>query len=83
MLPVVAVIYFVSPIDLLTGIPIDDLAIALLALLLVIKFTPAPVLANLLVQAAESSAAKRDEKSGAKDRARLPFISWLRIGPLK
>ena len=52
VLPVVAIVYVVSPIDLLPGIVLDDLALALLVLVLIIRFTPRQVLAELLEQAA-------------------------------
>ena len=52
VLPVVAIIYVVSPIDLLPGIVLDDLALALLVLMLIIRLTPRQVLAELLEQAA-------------------------------
>ena len=54
LLPVGVAIYIVSPIDLLPGIPLDDLAVALLALVLIIRFTPPAALNSLLLRAAEA-----------------------------
>lgn len=52
LLPVAVAFYIVWPIDLLPGIPLDDLAVALLALVLIIRFTPPSALNNLLLRAA-------------------------------
>ena len=52
LLPLFVLVYFVSPIDLLPGIPLDDIALALLALVLIVRLTPRAVLADLLHQAA-------------------------------
>ncbi len=56
VLPLLVVVYLISPLDILPGIPLDDLALALLALVLVVKFTPRGVLEDLLVQAAAADA---------------------------
>ena len=57
LLPVLVAIYFISPIDMLPGIPLDDIAVALLALVLIIKFTPRHVLDDLLQRAAAEDVA--------------------------
>ena len=44
--------YLASPLDLLPGIPLDDIAFALLALALMVKLTPKDVLEDLLRRAA-------------------------------
>ena len=59
VLPLVVAVYLASPIDLLPGIPLDDVAVALLALVLIVRFTPRPVLEDLLRQAEAA-----DAKSG-------------------
>ena len=56
LLPFLVAVYVISPIDLIPGIPLDDIAVALLALALIIKFTPRPVFQDLLRQAQESDA---------------------------
>ena len=45
-------VYLVWPIDLLPGIPLDDIAFALLALVLIVRLTPSHVLEDLLHEAA-------------------------------
>ncbi len=52
LLLLAAVVYFVSPIDFLPGIIVDDIAFALAALIIVIKFMPGDVLQSLLEEAA-------------------------------
>ena len=52
LLPLFVAVYFVSPIDLLPGIPLDDIALALLALVLIVRLTPRGVLVDLLNRAA-------------------------------
>lgn len=52
LLPLFAAAYLASPIDLLPGIPFDDIAFALLALALMVRLTPKHVLEDLLRQAA-------------------------------
>ena len=56
LLPFLVAVYVISPIDLIPGIPLDDIAVALLALALIIKMTPRPVIQDLLRQAQESDA---------------------------
>ncbi len=51
LLPLAAVVYVASPIDLLPGLIFDDVAVALLTLVLIVKFTPRHVLEELLRQA--------------------------------
>jgi uncharacterized membrane protein YkvA (DUF1232 family) len=57
VLPLLVAVYLISPIDLLPGIPLDDIAVALLALVLIIKLTPRPVVEDLLQQAAAKDVA--------------------------
>jgi uncharacterized membrane protein YkvA (DUF1232 family) len=52
VVPLLIAVYIVSPIDLLPGIPLDDIALALLALVLIVRLTPRHVLEDLLHQAA-------------------------------
>ncbi len=52
LLPLFAAAYLASPLDLLPGIPLDDIAFALLALALMVKLTPKDVLEDLLRLAA-------------------------------
>ena len=52
LLPLLVAVYLASLIDLLPGIPLDDIALALLALVLMVKLTPKHVLEDLLRQAA-------------------------------
>ena len=52
LLPLFVAAYLASPIDLLPGIPLDDIALALLALALMVRLTPKYVLEDLLNQAA-------------------------------
>ena len=52
LLLLAALVYFASPIDLLPGIMVDDVAFALVALIIVIKFLPREVLQKLLEEAA-------------------------------
>ncbi len=54
-LPVLVVLYIVSPIDLLPGVPLDDVAFALLALVLIIRFTPREVIAEIIQEAGSST----------------------------
>jgi uncharacterized membrane protein YkvA (DUF1232 family) len=41
LLPVAALVYWVSPIDLLPGLPIDDIAVLILALRMFVMMAPA------------------------------------------
>ena len=59
LLPLAVVVYFISPIDLLPLSPLDDLALALVALALIIRFTPRHVLKDLLERAAAADAIDR------------------------
>jgi uncharacterized membrane protein YkvA (DUF1232 family) len=56
LLPLVVAVYLASPIDLLPGIILDDVALALLALVLIIRFAPRHVLEELLQRAQEADA---------------------------
>lgn len=54
VLLVIVIIYLVSPIDLLPGIALDDVALALVALVAIVKMTPKNVVSDL-IQAADQS----------------------------
>lgn len=54
VLPLIVLIYWLSPLDLLPLIPLDDIALALLALTLMVWLTPRGVVAELL-QAADAA----------------------------
>lgn len=41
LLPVAALVYWISPIDLLPGLPFDDIAVLILALRLFVQMAPA------------------------------------------
>ena len=69
LLPLLVVAYLASPIDLLPGIPVDDIALALLALVLIVKLTPRQVLEDLLNRAAAEDVLATPESAGA---ARAP-----------
>ena len=47
-LPLIVLIYWLSPIDLIPLIPVDDIAIALLTLALMVWLTPRPLITELL-----------------------------------
>ena len=56
LLPIVAAVYLANPIDLLPGVILDDLALALLALVLILSLTPRQVVEDLLQRAQEGDA---------------------------
>lgn len=47
-LPLAVLVYWLSPLDLLPLIPLDDIALALLALALIVWLTPRGLIAELL-----------------------------------
>jgi uncharacterized membrane protein YkvA (DUF1232 family) len=47
-------VYLISPIDLIPGIALDDVALALVALVAIVKMTPDNVVTDL-IQAADRS----------------------------
>ena len=53
VLPVLVLIYLISPIDLIPGIPLDDVAVALAALVIIVRLTPQNVVSDLLRKAGE------------------------------
>ena len=61
-------VYFASPIDLMPGIMLDDVAFALLVLVLIISLTARPVLDDLMEQAgrADGPSSPSDE-SGERE----------------
>ena len=59
LLLLAVVIYFVSPVDFIPGFVLDDVAFALLALVIIVKYLPRPVLQSLLEEAAETGAVGR------------------------
>ena len=54
LLLVLVLVYLVSPIDLIPGIALDDVALALVALVAIVKMTPDNVVTDL-IQAADRS----------------------------
>ena len=56
LLPLLAAVYLASPIDLLPGIMLDDIALALLTLALIVRLLPRAVLDDLLRQAEAADA---------------------------
>jgi uncharacterized membrane protein YkvA (DUF1232 family) len=52
ILPMLTLLYLASPIDLIPLVMLDDVVLALLALVLIIKLTPRQVVADLVRQAA-------------------------------
>jgi uncharacterized membrane protein YkvA (DUF1232 family) len=55
LLLVLVLVYLISPIDLMPGIALDDVALALVALVAIVKMTPNDVVADL-IRAADRSA---------------------------
>ena len=53
LLPILVLVYLVSPIDLIPGFALDDVAIALLALVIIVRLTPYELLLELLTVAAD------------------------------
>lgn len=49
-LPLFAFLYWISPIDLLTGMPFDDIAVVVLASRLFVQFAPAPAVERALIR---------------------------------
>jgi uncharacterized membrane protein YkvA (DUF1232 family) len=47
LLPVAAIIYWLSPLDLLPGLPIDDIAVLILALRFFVQLAPTDVVDNI------------------------------------
>jgi uncharacterized membrane protein YkvA (DUF1232 family) len=56
LLPLMVAVYLASPIDLLPGVILDDVALALLALVLILRLTPRHVVEDLLRRARETDA---------------------------
>ena len=54
LLLVLVLVYLISPIDLIPGIALDDVALALVALVAIVKMTPDNVVTDL-IQAADRS----------------------------
>ena len=54
LLPLLVVVYLVSPIDLIPGIAVDDVAFALLALVIIVRLTPKDLFAELIKTAEET-----------------------------
>ncbi len=55
VLLVVVIVYLISPIDLIPGVPLDDVALALVCLVAIVKMTPRDVVSDL-IRAADQSA---------------------------
>ena len=60
--------YVVSPIDLMPGIALDDMALTVLALALIIKLTPRPVVLDLVQKAQSGGSPATTEESPPSDR---------------
>jgi uncharacterized membrane protein YkvA (DUF1232 family) len=73
-LPVIVVLYIASPIDLLPGIFLDDVAFALLALVVIVRLTPREVIAEIIREAG------REAGSSTAGRGRSKGF-WGRRGP--
>ncbi len=58
-MPLVALVYLVSPIDLIPFFPFDDIAIALLVVAVMVWLTPRELIAELLSRAEEDHAPGR------------------------
>ena|GEM_PF-844978 len=56
LLPLMVAVYLASPIDLLPSVILDDVALALLALVLILRLTPRHVVEDLLRRARETDA---------------------------
>ena len=66
ILALAVIAYVVSPIDLMPGIVLDDMALTVLALALIIKLTPRPVVLDL-VQKAQSAGSTTDPPPAAPE----------------
>ncbi len=71
LLVLAVLVYLISPIDILPGIVLDDIAVALLALVLIIRFTPRAVLEELIREAAGDTV-NSDVSPQSLDSAKLP-----------
>ncbi len=54
LLPILVLVYLVSPIDLVPGFALDDVAIALAALVIIVRLTPPELLSELLAVASDT-----------------------------
>ena len=66
VLALAVIAYVVSPIDLMPGIALDDIALTILALALIIKLTPRPEVLDL-VQKAQSGGPSTDPSLAATE----------------
>jgi uncharacterized membrane protein YkvA (DUF1232 family) len=61
LLPVLALAYWVSPIDLLPGMPFDDLAVIFLAAKLLVQLAPADAVQRAMVGRSAAAGPQRSE----------------------
>lgn len=61
LLPVAALVYWISPIDLLPGLPFDDIAVLILALRLFVQMAPATASPNAPSDASGASGGNSDD----------------------
>ena len=62
-LPLVALVYWISPIDLIPGFMADDIAMTLLVIMAVVRLTPRELIAELLQTADAAHPSGRDTPS--------------------
>lgn len=62
LLPVAALVYWISPIDLLPGLPFDDIAVLILALRLFVQMAPSTAKAG---NSTDVGAGNSDDVNGA------------------
>ena len=60
-LPLLALAYWISPIDLIPGFMVDDLAFTLLVIVAIVRFTPRELIVELLQSAGSADSASRQE----------------------
>ena len=60
-LPLLALAYWISPIDLIPGFMVDDLVFTLLVIVAIVRFTPRELIVELLKSAGSADSASRQE----------------------
>ena len=63
-LPLLALAYWISPIDLIPGFMADDLAFTLLIILVIVRLTPKELISDLLRAADAQHPARRGDRQG-------------------
>ena len=61
-LPLLALAYWVSPVDLIPGFMLDDVAFTLLIILAIVRFTPRELIFELLQAAADAHPARPENQ---------------------